>query len=108
MAFDLIRGRGRRIVSTVLDGVGGLILLVIAVRLVVVARIPPLALSGMRVLVDAAHGAALENGQCRSISSSDFLSLNNGVSHTRAIKLPDVAGQEEWFPRPPRLKRPLD
>jgi hypothetical protein len=35
----------------------------------------------------------LEDGQCKSISLAEFLSLNNGVSRTRAIKLPDVAGR---------------
>jgi hypothetical protein len=35
----------------------------------------------------------LENGQSKSISLAEFLSLNSGVTHTHAIKLPDVAGR---------------
>lgn len=35
----------------------------------------------------------LENGQSRSISLAEFLSLKDDVGHTRAIKLPDVAGR---------------
>lgn len=34
-----------------------------------------------------------ENGQSKSISLAEFLSLNDGGSHTRAIKLPDIAGR---------------
>ena len=35
----------------------------------------------------------LENGQSRSISLAEFLSLIDGAGHTHAIKLPDVAGR---------------
>jgi hypothetical protein len=35
----------------------------------------------------------LQEGQSSSISLAEFLSLNDGVSRTRAIKLPDVAGR---------------
>jgi hypothetical protein len=35
----------------------------------------------------------LENGQSKSISLAEFLSLNDGVGHPRAINLPDVAGR---------------
>jgi hypothetical protein len=40
---------------------------------------------GMAYLLDA--------GQSKSISLTDFLSLSDGVGHTRAINLPDVAGR---------------
>ena len=40
---------------------------------------------GMAYLLDA--------GQSNSISLTDFSSLSDGVSHTRAINLPDVAGR---------------
>jgi hypothetical protein len=35
----------------------------------------------------------LENGQNKSISLTEFLSLNGEIGHTRAIQLPDVAGR---------------
>ncbi|MDO9300108.1 MAG: hypothetical protein Q7T89_01945 [Anaerolineales bacterium] len=35
----------------------------------------------------------LENGQSKSISLAEFLSLNDGIGHPRAINLPDVAGR---------------
>jgi len=35
----------------------------------------------------------LKDGQSNSISIAEFLSLNDRVSHTRAINLPDVAGR---------------
>ena len=35
----------------------------------------------------------LDTGQSNSISLTDFLSLSDGVNHTRAINLPDVAGR---------------
>jgi hypothetical protein len=39
----------------------------------------------------------LENSICKSISLTEFSSLNNGISHLRAIKLPDTAGRMTWL-----------
>jgi hypothetical protein len=39
----------------------------------------------------------LENSTCKSISLTEFSSLNDGISHLRAIKLPDAAGRMTWL-----------
>jgi len=40
---------------------------------------------------------ALDNDICKSISLAEFSSLNAGISHLRAIKLPDAAGRMAWL-----------
>jgi hypothetical protein len=51
--------------------------------------------SAVLLLISGEPGMAylLEEGQCSSISLAEFSTLNDGISHTRAIKLPDVAGR---------------
>ncbi len=39
----------------------------------------------------------LEDDTCKSISLTEFSSLNDGISHLRAIKLPDAAGRMTWL-----------
>ena len=39
----------------------------------------------------------LENNTCKPIQLAEFSSLNDGISHLRAIKLPDAAGRMAWL-----------
>jgi hypothetical protein len=51
--------------------------------------------SAVLLFINGEPGMAylLENGHSRSISLAEFSTLNNGIGHARAIKLPDVAGR---------------